>query len=85
MVMENFEVKFKDGVYGFIYDSVYGEVTKVFTEPLNESELKLVSSVINEDDCLFTDAKSVNELFDFNDNSLECDTEGLNKVVEYVK
>ena len=78
-------VQFKSDVYGFIYDSVYGEVTKVFTTPLNESELKLVSSVINEDDCLFTNAKSVNELFDFNDNSLECDTEGLNKVVEYVK
>jgi len=79
------KVQFKSDVYGFIYDSVYGEVTKVFTTPLNESELKLISSVIDEDDCLFTDIKSVNEMFEFGDDSLECDTEGLNKVVEYVK
>ena len=84
--MEKFEVKFKDGVYGFIYDSVYGEVTKVFTEPLNELELKLVSSVIDEDDCLFTDIKSVNEMFEFDDEySLSSDSEGLNKVLEFVK
>tara|TARA_R110000822_G_scaffold10358_9_gene39274 strand:+ start:276 stop:521 length:246 start_codon:yes stop_codon:yes gene_type:complete len=79
------KVQFKSDVYGFIYDSVYGEVTKVFTTPLNESELKLISSVIDEDDCMFVDIESVNEMFEFNDNSLECDTEGLNKVVEYVK
>jgi hypothetical protein len=83
MVMK--KVQFKSDVYGFIYDSVYGEVTKVFTTPLNESELKLISSVIDEDDCMFVDIESVNEMFEFNDNSLECDTEGLNKVVEYVK
>ena len=83
--MEKFEVKFKDGVYGFIYDSVYGEVTKVFTEPLNESELKLVSSVLSEDDCIFTDIDSVNEVFEFDENSLECDVEGLNKVLEYTE
>ena len=79
------KVQFKSDVYGFIYDSVYGEVTKVFTTPLNESELKLISSVIDEDDCMFVDIESVNEMFEFNDNSLECDTERLNKVVEYVK
>jgi hypothetical protein len=85
MVMEKFEVKFIDGVYGFIYDSCCGRVCRVFTEPLTEKEVLLIESVIVEDDCLFTDINSVNELFDFNDNSLECDTEGLNKVVEYVK
>ena len=80
------KVQFKSDVYGFIYDSVYGEVTKVFTTPLNESELKLISSVIDEDDCMFVDIESVNEMFEFDDEySLSSDSEGLNKVLEFVK
>jgi hypothetical protein len=83
--MEKYEVKFKDNVYGFIYDSCYGQVNKVFTEPLTEKELKLVESVVGEYDCLFTDIKSVNEVFEFDEDSLSCDVEGLNKVLEYVE
>jgi hypothetical protein len=79
------KVQFKSDVYGFVYDSADGEVTKVFTTPLNESELKLVSSVLGEDDCVFTDIEQVNELFDFSDGSLECDVEGLNTVLEYAE
>jgi hypothetical protein len=88
-------VKFKDNVYGFIYDSQFGEVKNVFTWKLNENEIKALESrkgvlcealgMDNEYDCLFTDIKSVNEVFEFDENSLECDVEGLNKVVEYVK
>jgi hypothetical protein len=83
--MEKYEVKFKEGVYGFIYDSCYGQVNKVFTEPLTEKELKLVESVVGEYDCIFTDIKSVNEVFEFDEDSLSCDVEGLNKVLEYVE
>ena len=36
------KVKFKDNVSGFIYDSQYGEVTKVFDRPLTESEENLI-------------------------------------------
>ena len=79
------KVQFKSDVYGFVYDSVNGEVTKVFNTPLNESELKLVSSVLDEDDCIFTDIDSVNEMFEFDENSLECDVEGLNTVLEYAE
>jgi hypothetical protein len=79
-------VKFKDNVSGFIYDSEYGEVTKVFDKPLNELEKKVIGEVIGEYDCLFTDINSVNELFTFEDeDSLNCDSEGLNKVLEFVK
>ena len=78
------KVQFKSDVYGFVYDSANGEVTKVFNTPLNESELKLVSSVIDEDACVFVDIDSVNAMFEFDENSLECDVEGLNTVLEYV-
>jgi hypothetical protein len=83
--MEKYEVKFKDNVYGFIYDSCYGQVNKVFTEPLTEKELKLVESVVGAYDCIFTDIKSVKEVFEFDEDSLSCDVEGLNKVLEYVE
>ena len=79
-------VKFKDNISGFIYDSEYGEVTKVFDKPLTESEKNLVVEVLGEYDCLFTDIDSVNELFTFEDeDSLNCDSEGLNRVLEFVK
>ena len=79
-------LKFKEGVKGFIYDSEYGEVTKVFDKPLTELEEKLIVEVIGEYDCLFTDINSVNELFTFEDeDSLNCDSEGLNRVLEFVK
>jgi hypothetical protein len=78
------KTKFKANVYGFIYDSQYGEVTKVFNKPLNELEKKVITEVIGEYDCLFTDINSVNELFTFEDeNSLNCDSEGLNRVLEF--
>jgi hypothetical protein len=79
------KTKFKEGVYGFIYDSVYGEVTKVFNKPLTESETSLVLDVLSDDDCLFMDINLVNELFEFNEHSLECDSEGLNEVLEFDK
>ena len=79
------KVQFKSDVYGFVYDSVYGEVSKVFNTPLNESELELIESVLSEDDCIFTDIDSVNEMFEFDENSLECDVEGLNTVLEYAE
>jgi len=80
------KVKFKDNVSGFIYDSEYGEVTKVFDKPLNELEKKVIVEVIGEYDCLFTDIKSVNELFTFEDeDDLDCDSEGLNRVLEFIK
>ena len=80
------KVKFKEGVYGFIYDSQYGEVTKVFDRPLTESEENIVREVIGEYDSLMIDIDSVSELFTFeNEDDLDCDSEGLNTVLEFVK
>ena len=79
-------VKFKDNVSGFVYDSEYGEVKAIFGKSLTESEKNVIQEVLGEYDCLFTDINSVNELFTFEDeDSLECDSEGLNRVLEFVK
>lgn len=79
-------VKFKDNVSGFVYDSEYGEVKAIFGKSLTESEKNVIQEVLGEYDCLFTDINSVNELFTFEDeDSLNCDSEGLNKVLEFVK
>jgi hypothetical protein len=79
-------VKFKDNVSGFVYDSEYGEVKAIFGKVLTESEKNLIQEVLGEYDCLFTDIKSVNELFTFEDeDSLNCDSEGLNKVLDWIK
>ena len=78
------KVKFKANVYGFIYDSQYGEVTKVFDRPLTESEENIIREVIGEYDSLMIDIDSVNELFTFeNEDDLDCDSEGLNTVLEF--
>jgi hypothetical protein len=78
-------VKFKDNVSGFVYDSEYGEVKAIFGKVLTESEKNVIQEVLGEYDCLFTDIDSVNEIFEFNEDSLDCDSEGLNKVLEFVK
>ena len=96
MTNERLEVKFKDGVYGFVYDSQFGEVKKVLGWELNESEIKVLEGrkgvlcetlgMESEYDCLFTNINSVNELFTFeNEDDLDCDSEGLNTVLEFVK
>ena len=79
-------VKFKDNVSGFVYDSEYGEVKAIFGKVLTESEKNIIQEVLGEYDCLFTDIKSVNELFTFEDeDSWNCDSEGLNKVLDWIK
>ena len=47
------QIKFVDGVYGFIYDSVHGYVSKVFRDPISEIELKAINKVIGSDDLVF--------------------------------
>jgi len=85
MKKEKLEVKFKEGVYGFIFDSVDDSIMKVFTKPVTETELALIREVIGEDDCIFTDIKEVNEVFDIDMDSLYEDIDGLGKVLEYVE
>ena len=78
-------VKLKNGVTGFTYDSCYGNVQEIFTQPLTEKEVKLINKVLSEDDILFTDNEDINSMFEFDcREDLEKDVEGLNEVIEWV-
>ena len=56
-------LKFKEGVKGFIYDSVDGEITKVFNRVLLADEVILITEVISDDSILFEDEEVINEMF----------------------
>ena len=56
-------LKFKEGVKGFIYDSVDGEITKVFNRVLSADEVILITEVISDDSILFEDEEVINEMF----------------------
>ena len=60
------QLKFAENVYGFIYDSIYGEVTQVFTAPVSEIELNAMNRVIGDDDVLFVigDEDAIVEMWD---------------------
>ena len=78
-------VKLKNGVTGFTYDSCYGNVQEIFTQPLTEKEIKLIERVLSEDDILFTNNDSLSYMFEFDSKEdLEKDVEGLNDVLEWV-
>jgi hypothetical protein len=76
-------VKLKNEVKGFIYDTCYGQVKKVFND-LTEQEIKTINKVLSEDDMLITESDDLNELFEFEtEDKLKNDTESLNKVLEW--
>jgi len=78
-------LKFKENVYGFVYDSVDGTVTEVYNEPLTEKEIFLINNVLGEDVCLFTDIEDCNDMFDIiTKEDLLMDEEGLNKVFDFI-
>ena len=78
-------VKLKNGVTGFTYDSCYGNVQEIFTQPLTEKEIKLINKVLSEDDLLFTDNEDINDMFEIDcKEDLLKDVEGLNDVLEWV-
>ena len=77
-------LRFKENVYGFIYDSSFGSVKKIYNRQLNENEIELINEVISEDDVLLTNIKDVRELFEITSKEhLTSDEEGLNEVFDY--
>ena len=77
-------VKLKSEVKGFIYDTCYGEVKKVFNDSLTKQEIKTIAKVLGDDDMLITESDDLNVLFDFEtEDSLKSDTESLNEVLEW--
>ena len=76
-------VKLKSEVKGFIYDTCYGHVKKVFNS-LTEQEIQTINKILDEDDRLITENDNLNELFEFEtEDQLKNDHESLNKVFEW--
>jgi hypothetical protein len=57
------DIRFKEGVYGFIYDSTYGDILSVVHEPVTKEINDFMSKHGNESFCLFTDIKLVVEIW----------------------
>jgi hypothetical protein len=75
----------KENITGFIYDSVYGRVTKIYNEPLSEEKIEMINETLDEDDILFSDIESINEMFTIDSKeNLESDSEGLNEVLNFI-
>jgi hypothetical protein len=78
-------LRFKENVYGFIYDSSFGNVKKIYNRQLNENEIELINEVISEDDVLLTNIEDVRELFEITSKEhLKSDEEGLNEVFDFI-
>ena len=54
-------VKLKDGVYGFIWES--GDVGEIFTEPLSDKDIKLIYRVLNDNYMLVVDEEDIKDCF----------------------
>ena len=79
-------VKLKDGVYGFIWES--GDVGEIFTEPLSDKDIKLIYRVLNDDYMLVVDEEDIKDCFLGSDDDMDEDdfySCGLDKVMELIK
>ena len=79
-------VKLKDGVYGFIWES--GDVGEIFTEPLSDKDIKLIYRVLNYDYMLIVDEEDIKDCFTDGDDVMDEDdfySCGLDKVMELIK
>ena len=73
-------LKLKEGVTGFVYDSMYGTIIEICTEYVDVENI-----VLNDDDYVFVYNENVNNLFEIsNKEELEYDEEGLSEVLEWV-
>jgi hypothetical protein len=77
---------FKENVYGFVYDSQYGNVTQIFKTPLSEEIINIIEELIDEDyDILFTNIEDVKEMFEITSKEdLDGDEEGFNEVLDFI-
>ena len=57
------KVKFKEGVFGFTYDAIYGDIIDIIKEPISESESEFFNKYANNDIVLFTDCTDIPEMF----------------------
>lgn len=60
--MKEIKLKFKDGVFGFVYDAVYGDVSEIVKRPLSKETIEFFNNN-TEDQVLFTTTDELAELF----------------------
>ena len=60
--MKEIKLKFKDGVFGFVYDAVYGDITNIVTWPVSKEAADFFNNN-TEDRVLFTTTDDLAELF----------------------
>jgi hypothetical protein len=80
--MKELKLKFKDGVFGFVYDAVYGDITNIVTWPVSEEAANFFNNN-TEDQVLFTTTDNLAELF-----GIESETHVINywgDILETVK
>ena len=77
-------LKFKEGVFGFVFDSANNEITKVFNRVLSADESILIMEVISDYNCLFEDEEVINEMFTV-DCEEDLSDDELSRVLEFVK
>jgi hypothetical protein len=67
--MKDMKLKFKDGVYGFIYDSMYGDIENIITEPMTEENIKFFNDNAGDYIILLTEINDIVELFYLKDKN----------------
>ena len=76
------KVKFKEGIFGFTYDAVYGDIVDIITEPISEQEAKFFNKHANNDIVLFTDTTDIPVIFGI---ETEADLNNWNEILEEQK
>ena len=80
-------VKFKDGVYGFVWEQ-NGTVGEIFTEPLSDKDIQLIYRTLDDDYMLIVDDEDFMNCFTDGDDNIDEDDFyncTLDKVMEFIK
>jgi len=82
------EIKFVDGIYGFVYDNIHGYVSKVFREPISEIEANAMWKVIGDQDILLIvgDEDWIMDLWNMIEDEIDVDDLDINeneKILEW--
>jgi len=72
--------KFKNGIIGFKFSQVYGNILEIYDDKVSIAELEIANKFLD-DDIIITVKDNINELFEFN-NGLENDLDGFKEVFE---
>ena len=58
--------KFKQGIYGFTYDSINDEILEIINEPITLLEINVFNKYSG-NTLMFTDIDIINEMFEFDE------------------